>query len=97
MKKRILIALVLGAVLSLVIGSSAALAHTHIELPNGGCVTIPGNAYLESGADNPGNAAEHSHEGINNAKGGSAFPPPSGHPAAHGNADAPPLAGGLCD
>ncbi len=89
---------VLGCVLVsllMVMAVPAVLAHTHIELPNGECVTIPGNAYEDDGSDNLGNAAEHSHEGINNAKGGSAGP--FGHPAEHGNADAPPLQGGLCD
>jgi len=44
MKKRIVLALVLGTVLSLVIGSSAALAHggTHIHQPNGECVNVTG-------------------------------------------------------
>jgi hypothetical protein len=94
MKKKLVFMLVLGAVLLQSLGSIAALAHTHIDLPNGDCVNIPGDAY-EDGSDNPGNAAEHSHDGINNAKGGSSGP--YGHPAEHGNADAPPLDGGLCN
>jgi hypothetical protein len=94
-KKQILSCILVSLLVMMAV--PAVLAHTHIELPNGDCVTIPGNAYLPNGADNPGNAAEHSHDGINNAKGGSAFPPPDGTPPDHGNADAPPLQGGLCD
>ncbi len=93
MNKKQVLACILVSLL-VVMAVPAALAHTHIDLPNGDCVNIPGNAY-EDGIDNPDNAAEHSHEGINNAKGGSSGP--FGHPAEHGHADAPPLEGGLCD
>jgi hypothetical protein len=70
MKKRIFIALVLGAVLSLVIGSSAAFAHTHMHLPNGNCINLPADAYADTGgpSDNPDNEAQHAHHGIGTAK-----------------------------
>lgn len=62
MKKRIVIALVLGAVLALGLGGTAAFAHTHIELPNGDCVSIP------VAIDNENSQAGNAHGGIGTAK-----------------------------
>jgi hypothetical protein len=85
MKKRIVLALVLGAVLSLTLGSITALAHTHVDNENGTCTNIPGNGYVwdpdaddGNGAwvDNSGNEAENSHFGVGVAKGSTFTPQP---------------------
>lgn len=92
MKKKIVLALVLGAILSLGLGGSAAFAHTHIELPNGGCQNVPG-------ADTDQHTGSHFGMGV--AKGAewnfrSEAPGNSPIEAYPGSADAGPLDGGWC-
>jgi hypothetical protein len=87
------LALVLGAVLSLALGTTAALAHTSNENANG-CQNIPGAH--DVGQDTG------SHFGLGVAKGSdwgrfSEAPGNSPHVDYPGNADAAPLAGGWCD
>ena len=82
--KKVVLACILGLVLTFAI-APAVFAHTHIELPNGECITIPGHAYDQD------NQAQNSHFGIAVASGSTRGGP---YP---GNADAPPLIGGLCD
>ena len=93
MKKRIVLALVLGAVLSLALGSTAALAHTHIELPNGDCQNVPG-------ADTDQHTGSHFGMGV--AKGSewnfrSEAPGNSPLTDYPGSAGAAPLEGGWCN
>jgi hypothetical protein len=94
--KKIVLGATLGVLLVLTIvlaAAPAALAHTHIELPNGNCIDIPNNQ------DNPNSQSTNSHFGIGVAKGSVASPFstfPGNLVDYPGNADAPPLAGGWC-
>lgn len=74
MRKKIVLALVLGAILALGLGSSSVFAHSHVETGDGGCVLLP-DAY--HGDETRG----HTGFGIGIAKGGTInpdFPPAPG-------------------
>jgi hypothetical protein len=90
-KKQILSCILVSLLVMMAV--PAVLAHTHIELPNGGCQNVPG-------ADTDQHTG--SHFGLGVAKGsewGSRSTPPgnSNLDDYPGNADAAPLEGGWCD